>query len=168
MKENFLPNPTAESLIEVISAAKLKLHQISNDDSEIKLAPDKWSKKEEIGHLIDSAIINHQRFMHAQFQDDLVFFGYDQEEWVRVQHYNSLNWYELLNLWYSLNVHISNLINLTPDEKRFKIYENHNLNEVAWRFPETEKATLDYFMRDYILHIEHHLSQVITGYKPIL
>ena len=58
-----------------------------------------WSIKEIIGHLIDSAAHNHQRFVRAQSQADLVFPGYDQDDWVRAQAYNSAPWGPLVNVF---------------------------------------------------------------------
>ena len=66
-----------------------KLLQIDDDEAVRKSSPEKWSTKEIIGHLIDSASNNHQRFVRAQFSDDLVFPGYQKDEWIAVQHYQN-------------------------------------------------------------------------------
>jgi hypothetical protein len=55
----------------------------------LKPAPDRWSKKEILGHLIDSAANNHQRFVRAQGTPRLEFPGYEQEFWVATQAYAS-------------------------------------------------------------------------------
>src|SRR4051812_26490037 len=73
-------------------------------------SPNKWSAKQMIGHLIDSAANNHQRFVRAQFMNDLVFPGYDQDAWVEVQKYNDEAWSNLVNLWASYNLHLAHLI----------------------------------------------------------
>ena len=58
-----------------------------------------WSAQQILGHLIDSAANNHQRFVRAQFTDDLDFPGYAQEQWVLAQHYDTEPWPRLLGLW---------------------------------------------------------------------
>ncbi|MCB0841112.1 MAG: DinB family protein, partial [Bacteroidetes bacterium] len=70
-------------------------------------APGKWSSKEILGHLIDSAANNHRRFVQAAYQDDFVFDGYDQDKWVAVQRYNEVPWIFLLDLWKSYNLHLA-------------------------------------------------------------
>src|SRR5687768_6240387 len=68
----------------VVTATE-RLRTISAEESARKSASDKWSIKEVLGHLIDSAANNHQRFVRAQFTDDPVFPGYEQEKWVNAQ-----------------------------------------------------------------------------------
>jgi hypothetical protein len=65
-----------------IGKAAPLLDRIGNEESRRPLKPGKWSAREVIGHLVDSACNNHQRFVRALFQDDLVFPGYDQDAWV--------------------------------------------------------------------------------------
>jgi hypothetical protein len=72
-------------LLEAIHGATPILLAMSEDRSRLRPAPGKWCPREVIGHLIDSASNNHQRFVRAQFQDDLVFSGYEQDAWVSVQ-----------------------------------------------------------------------------------
>lgn len=56
------------------------LMQISEEEMSEKLSPNKWSKKEVIGHLVDSATNNHQRFVRGQFED-MPEIRYDQNKW---------------------------------------------------------------------------------------
>src|SRR4030095_11660433 len=65
----------------------------------------KWSAKQIIGHLIDSASNNHQRFVRAQFTNDLVCSGYAQDDWVATQKYNDESWPDLVQLWAGYNMH---------------------------------------------------------------
>lgn len=122
----------------------------------------KWSKKEILGHLIDSASNNHQRFVRVQFTNDLFFPGYDQNEWVRIQDYQSANWHSLVELWKDFNFHIIHILNRIPDEELNKKRVNHNLNQIAWmEIPASEPVTLEYFIRDYFGHMRHHLNQLM-------
>lgn len=124
--------------------------------------PGKWSRKEIIGHLIDSASNNHERFVRAQFTDDLICPTYDQDAWVRVQRYRDAPWSELVALWSHFNMQLARVIEATPVECRTRPRERHNLDRVAFiQVPPTEQATLEYFMRDYVAHLEHHLAQIL-------
>jgi hypothetical protein len=145
---------------ETIETAPARLRQISAPDSQRHL-PDKWSAREVIGHLVDSAANNHQRFVRAQFSDDLVFPGYQQAEWVKTQHYNDEDWEQLIQLWQHYNLHLVHLIQNTSPEQLTKPRAKHNLHEIAWQtVPVDQSVTLEYFMRDYLDHLKHHLRQI--------
>src|SRR5688572_28005938 len=120
-----------------------------------------WSPKEIVGHLIDSASNNHQRFVRARWQDDLVFAGYEQDRWVDAQDYQSAAWADLLTLWSEYNRHIARVMANMPAAVLFREHASHNLHEIAWRpVPATATATLDYFMSDYVAHLQHHVAQI--------
>lgn len=120
-----------------------------------------WSAKEIIGHLIDSASNNHQRFVRANWQDDLVFPGYDQDQWVAVQQYNTAPWSELIDLWLAFNLQLVRVMNAVPDDIRARAHSRHNLDQRAFSPVAPGSAvTLDYFMPDYVVHLHHHLRQI--------
>jgi hypothetical protein len=148
-------------LIRAVDAAVPGLIALGSDASARRPAPGKWSPREIIGHLVDSASNNHQRFVRAQFQDDLVFPGYDQDAWVALQHYADAPWDDLVQLWASFNRHIARLMASTPDQQLTKPRPTHNLDQLAWKtVPRDQPTTLDYFMRDYVGHLKHHLNQI--------
>lgn len=125
-------------------------------------APGKWSPKEVIGHLVDSASNNHQRFVRAQFLDDLVFAGYAQEDWVAAQRYRDAPWPDLVALWRLYNLHLARVIEAAPAPVRQRPRARHNLHEIAWTaVPKSEPATLEDFMRDYVGHLRHHVAQIL-------
>lgn len=147
---------------ETIATAAESLLRLSDADSERSPAAGKWSPKQIIGHLIDSAANNHARFVRAQLNDDLIFPGYEQEEWVSRQKYQRESWPDLVNLWRLYNLHIAHLMHHVPDELLTKPRARHNLNEIAWKtVPQTESVTLEYFMRDYVAHLKNHLQQIL-------
>jgi hypothetical protein len=138
-----------------------QLASVADEAAARRPAPGKWSAKEIVGHLVDSASNNHQRFVRAQFQKDLVFPGYEQDEWVVVQRYQDAPWQDLLTLWREYNLHIARVIEAIPLETRIREHTRHNLHERAWQpIPRDRPATLDYFMRDYVGYLHHHLRQV--------
>ncbi len=127
-------------------------------------APGKWCPREVLGHLIDSASNNHQRFVRAQLQEDLVFEGYDQDAWVRLQRYRAVPWRDLVELWRRFNLHLAHVIDGISAETREVPRQRHNLDRIAWRTPAaSEPATLEYFLRDYVAHLQHHLEGLGGG-----
>jgi len=143
-----------------------RLREISSAASRQKSSRDDWSPIEILGHLIDSAANNHQRFVRAQFTDDLVFPGYEQEEWVSSQKYADESWTDLIQLWSSYNLHIHHLASVIPETIRTKPRATHNLDEIAFNLVDKSKATtLEYFIRDYVDHLRHHLDQIFTEQK---
>jgi hypothetical protein len=151
----------ADDLVTIVRAAHPRLEQIADPDAARRPAPDKWSAKEIVGHLVDSASNNHQRFVRASWQDDLIFSGYDQDAWVSAQQYQTAPWLELLTLWAAYNNHLARVMRATPDAVRLREHTRHNLDRLAWQpVAAGQPATLDYFMRDYVGHLQHHLRQI--------
>jgi hypothetical protein len=139
------------------------LERIGDDASRRPLEPGKWSTREVIGHLVDSASNNHQRFVRALFQDDLVFPGYDQDAWVAAQSYRDAPWRDLIALWRTFNLHIARLMETLPADERTRLRARHNLDELAWKpVSRDTPVTLDYFMQDYVGHLKHHLKQIFA------
>jgi DinB superfamily len=137
------------------------LQGMSEERSRLRPRPGKWCPREVIGHLIDSASNNHQRFVRAQFQDDLVFSGYEQDAWVSVQRYRDAPWGELIALWGNFNLHIARIMQSVPKDERVRLRARHNLDELALNpVPREQPATLDYFMSEYVAHLKHHLTQI--------
>jgi hypothetical protein len=151
-----------DDFTKTVDRAADRLLAFSNDEAAIRPAPGKWSRKEIIGHLIDSASNNHGRFVRAQLQEDLVFDGYDQDSWVRVQRYQDRPWTDLVRLWQAHNHQIAHVMKTADANAVTRPRARHNLDELAWQpIPAAQPATLDYFMRDYVGHLKHHLAQAI-------
>jgi hypothetical protein len=100
----------------------------------------------------------------AQYKDDMIFDGYEQDKWVEAQKYNEADWEFLINLWMALNGHIVHIMRSTPFEVLTRKHKNHNLHQIAWEtVPENEETTLEYFYQDYIGHMRHHLNQIFDN-----
>jgi DinB superfamily len=152
---------SADELRSTVERATPQLLAISDTDSARRPAPGKWSPREIVGHLVDSASNNHQRFVRAQFQDDLVFAGYDQDAWVSAQRYQDASWRDLVTLWRAFNLHIAHVIETVPPELRTRVHTRHNLDQLAWQTVAAgAPTTLDTFMSDYVGHLKHHLRQI--------
>ena len=115
----------------------------------------KWSRKEILGHLIDSAANNHTRFVRAAGQDDLIFPGYAQDDWVRAQNYAAAPWNEVVTLWHSYNRHIARVMAAVPAAVRYRKHDRHNLAQLAWQ-PDHRAA-----LRSRALERDHRGSQLV-------
>jgi hypothetical protein len=150
-----------DDLRAVVARAAPLLERIPDDLAARRPAPGAWSAKEVLGHLIDSASNNHQRFVRIQWQDDLVFPGYEQERWVLAQDYQHAPWTDLVTFWRTYNEHLARVMAAIPPDVRLRERRRHNLDELASKpVPRDQPATLDYFMADYVWHLKHHLAQI--------
>lgn len=150
-----------EDFKQIIEASHSRLSAISESQSEKPRAEDHWSCKQILGHLIDSAANNHARFVLGQLKDDLVFPGYDQDGWVRTNHYQEAPWSQLVELWRSYNLHLHHLMTHADQGKLNTPCTLHTLQEIAFKtVPESEPVTLEYLMQDYVVHLQHHLHQI--------
>lgn len=114
----------------------------------------KWSKKEILGHLCDSAINNIYRFMHLQ-KPNQVFkvMKYEQENWVKQAAYQDRNWNEICILWYSLNSTILNIIIHLSKQPEFEVNIDGKPNSAQ------------FLIEDYFAHLNHHTQQILSNGK---
>jgi DinB family protein len=141
----------AEELRSEIDASYARLRGLTEADVTPSRAAGKWSRKEVLGHLIDSAANNHQRFVRAQLVDAFTGPGYEQNDWVRVHRYRDEPWVELLSLWVALNRHVARVIEFVPDTKV----------NTRCIIGSGEPVTLEWLMHDYLRHLRHHLAQIL-------
>jgi len=144
-----------------INKVPIEFRQMSEVEISQRPAPQKWSKKEVLGHLCDSAINNLQRFIKIQYEKEpFVLTAYNQVEWVKIQGYQELPIDEILDLWVSLNKKILNVIKNIPNEKLILQCDigSNELNELM---------TLQWLIQDYLEHMEHHIKKqiFISGLK---
>ncbi|MGA8263327.1 MAG: DinB family protein, partial [Ignavibacteriaceae bacterium] len=95
----------------IVSQARKDFNKMSPEDWNYRAAPGKWSKKEILGHLIDSAANNHQRFVRAQFEDKPCV-TYEQDSWVSFQKYADEPVENIIGLWINYNKHLAYLISV--------------------------------------------------------
>jgi len=137
------------ALSSTIDRALPALQAISEQAASLKPAPDKWSTKEILGHLIDSAANNHQRFVRLQLQPDLTLPGYEQDGWVRLGQYQRTPWADIVVLWAAYNRHLAHVI---------ESLDASALGHV-WHSPDGD-VTLEFLATDYVTHMKHHLEQI--------
>ena len=151
---------------DTIVSAKARLSDMSETESRQKNSPDDWSPAEVLGHLIDSAANNHQRFVRAQFTDDLVFSGYEQNQWVNSQKYREESWADVIQLWSAYNLHLVHAASVIPEDVLTRPRSPHTLDQIAFNLVDkNEPATLEYLIRDYVVHLRHHLNQIFDETK---
>jgi hypothetical protein len=144
---------TGKRLQELIHQIPRRLREISESEAEKRPEPGKWSKKEILGHLIDSAANNHQRFVRAQLIESLAFPAYAQTSWVEVQGYQRALWPALIELWASFNAHLVHVLSRVPEEK----WNNR------CAIGDGQPVTLSFLAEDYVAHLEHHLVQLVPS-----
>ena len=142
---------TAQHLRQTLDHVLPFLRHITDEEASIKPLPHKWSKKEILGHLIDSACNNQQKFVRIMAQPHLDFVGYAQDFWVSEQHYNQASWQDVVSLWYAYNQHIAHIIEfVNPDFLQNTI----TINGIGL-------FKLEFIMQDYAEHLKHHLKAIL-------
>lgn len=140
----------AAALEQTLEASRAQLLAISEEAAGRRARSESWSKKEILGHLIDSASNNHQRFVRLQFDKLLGMPAYQQNDWVRAQNYGGREWCELVELWIAYNRHLAHVIR----------HMDANATEHVWKAPGKD-YTLEYLIEDYLNHLRHHLAQIL-------
>jgi hypothetical protein len=140
----------SEKLVQAVQSAEGKLRKVSEADSNTPVLKGGWSRKQVIGHLIDSASNNHQRFVRATLQGSLEFPHYDQDGCVRVQAVQNAPWPLLVSLWTDYNLYLAHVIAHLPADKL----------KAHCRIGEDKPVTLRFLAEDYLTHLLHHLGQI--------
>ena len=158
-KTNFVS--VANELNRLLDQTHVSLKALSDQETSARPKPSKWCKKEILGHLIDSASNNHQRFVRAVLSGGLTFPGYAQAELVELQRPCEMAWPLLVELWSSYNRYLAHVIAALPEDAA----------NVMCNIGDNPPCTLLYIAEDYVAHIKHHLNQILgtrfeTSYMP--
>lgn len=137
-------------LARLVDYTEASLAKVSDADSQVPLRPGGWSRKQVVGHLIDSASNNHQRFVRAALQGSLEFPGYDQDGCIRLQAVQQMPWPALVALWASYNRYLAHVIEHLPEDAL----------QSPCRIGSAEPVTLLFLAQDYLRHLVHHLQQM--------
>lgn len=137
-------------LLRAIERAEPQLQKVTEAESRNPILRGGWSRKQVIGHLIDSASNNHQRFVRASLEGSLDFPAYDQDGCVRVEAVQAADWRHLLALWAAYNRYLAHVIAHLPPAKL----------EAPCRIGSAEPVTLRFLATDYLAHLLHHLRQI--------
>jgi len=141
----------ARDLRALVAKTTPRLHAIGEEESRQARAPGKWSRREVLGHVIDSALNNVHRFVRAPQSDGLTFPDYDQPAWVAAGGYKEREWGSLVALWAGLNDHLASVIDKIPADRL----------AVECRIGKDAPHSLEFIVRDYPVHLRHHLEQIL-------
>ena len=149
-----MPQELANALQETIERETAPLCGITEKEAGMKPTPRAWSKKEELGHLIDSASNNHVRFVHASL-NEFRGSGYEQDRWVDLHGYNEMPWSEIVGFWRQYNDFLAALVRRIPEGRLATPCVVGNSSPVTLRF----------LIEDYVLHMQHHLDHILQREK---
>ena len=142
----------ADDLVALLDDAAPRLLTLDDARTTAPLRPGGWSRRQLLGHLVDSAVVNVARVVRAALEDGLVLPGYDQDAWVRVQGYDAVPWADLLAWWLAANRHLVHVLRRVP--------------AAAWAHRVTvgsdPTTTLDGVATSYVAHLRHHLAQLLA------
>lgn len=141
-----------DEILALVDEALLNFKNLTDEDWNAKTNPAKWSKKELLGHLIDSASNNLRRLIVGQYEQGTKIV-YDQDKWVAYQKYQQLDVEYLQALWKLMNHQVANVIENIPQSKL-----DHTCDTGIGK---AEVHSLVYFIEDYIVHLKYHLNQII-------
>lgn len=148
-------------LEQTIATLPNELRRFSDEQAAGRPGRDRWTKKQVIGHLIDSASNNHQRFVRAALAGSVEFPGYEQNEWVNLQQYQQVSWEQLITLWSALNQHLLHIFRqLTPQQWQARCTGG-----------DRGDCTLHELLDRYLAHLHQHLVKMLgawpaTGNPP--
>ena len=146
-----MPHELALFLEKAVNEEFAHLQKISERDAGVKPSPGKWSQKEELGHLIDSATNNHVRFVRASAEPNFRGPGYEQDVWVSTHGYHEMPWADLLDFWKRYNLFLARLVRRLPESSMSR----------RCIVGESQPVTLRFLIEDYILHMQHHLDHIL-------
>ncbi len=150
-----MPHDLSLLLRQTIDREIAELRAVAEAHAASAPAPGKWSPKQELGHLIDSAANNHMRIAVASIEGAFEGAGYTQDGWVAAHGYQEMAWSEIVELWYRYNLLLTHLVEGVPEthlENRCVVGGN--------------AMTLRFVITDYVRHLRHHVDHVLS--RPVV
>ena len=148
-------NSASTELNEIMSEYSLKISRISEPEFSAKPLPNKWSKKEVLGHLIDSAQNNLRRFICGQYEATPPKIIYDQDYWVKANNYQQADGKEVIDTWKLINNRIAAILEIMP--------ASSYTNECDTGKNSVSLHSLEWLAVDYVKHLKHHLNQILPN-----
>ena len=142
--------PPVEALRHLLETVPAQLSELSDAAAMVKPSPEKWSPKEELGHLLDSAANNHQRIVRTLLEDKPAMPGYEQKRWVHLHLYQHRDWRELIDTWAVLNRQLLVVAAEVTDSDWTR----------SCTIAGSEPVTLRFVIEDYVAHMSHHLAHI--------
>ena len=109
-----------------------------------------WTRKRLMGHLLDSAANNRQRFVRASTEGIYAGPKYAQEAWVAAHGYAEQAWETLLGWWKAEHEILAEVVDRIPEERL----------EARCMVGSDSAVSLRFVIEDYLRHQRHHLEQI--------
>lgn len=151
VNEEFMMKNVIRELGEVVMEFSKKTSTISDPEFSAKPLANKWSKKEVLGHLIDSAQNNLRRFICGQYESEPPKIVYQQDFWVSSNDYQAMPKEDVIQLWRLMNLRICAVLENMPEANYSSQCDMGSLRTLSW------------LAEDYVKHLKHHLNQIISG-----
>ncbi len=151
-----MPEQLADDFSARLASAEAGLRVITELEATEPYKPDAWTRKQVLGHLIDSAINNHVRFVMAALDGEYAGPAYHAQGWVAMHDYANMLWSDLLELWKAHNALLTRVVMQIPDD-RFTA-ECH--------IGDDKPVTLQYVVEDYLHHMEQHITEITENQAP--
>lgn len=146
---------TAQELRQIITQFSAAFTALPEAEFSHKPAPEKWSKKEIVGHLVDSAHNNLRRFVVGQYETATPHIVYDQDFWVKANGYQTMTSLDVIVLWTLMNFRICAILENMPEANYQKLCNTGKGSE--------QRYTLEWLAQDYVRHLKHHINQIMPG-----
>ena len=143
----------AQRLIYLCDIIPGKIRAIKDTDFIHRPAPGKWSRQEILGHLLDSAANNHQRFVRGRVEN-VPTISYNSDAWVSAQQYQHQDRQLMLQLWEAYNRHLAAIVQVIPEDDLLK----------CCKYADGTVLPLQFLIEDYVHQLEHHLQQILGTY----
>lgn len=146
---------TINELRQIVNDYAEKIAAIPEHEFSAKPLPHKWSKKEVLGHLIDSGQNNLRRFVCGQYEASPPRIIYDQDFWVKANGYQSAPQKNIIQLWRLINIQIGTILSSMPPSAHAMTCDTGKQTQ--------QLHTIEWLAADYVKHLKHHLNQIIGG-----
>ncbi len=150
-----MPQDLALDLENRIQREAVHLRAVTEREAGVKPSAKAWSKKEELGHLIDSAANNHIRFVRGSFEPEFRGPGYEQDRWVSAHAYQEMSWTEIIDFWERYNQFLARLVRQIADDRL----------TTPCVVGQSAPVTLRFLIEDYTLHLQHHVDHILQREK---
>jgi hypothetical protein len=146
-----MPNDLALKLQATVEREAAQISRLTEADAAVKGSSPAWSKKEELGHLIDSAANNHVRFVRASLEPEFRGPTYQQNGWVDRHGYYDMPWDDIVEFWRRYNALLAAVVRRIPEDRL----------QTPCVIGDSAPVTLRFLIEDYVLHMQHHLDHIL-------
>jgi len=131
------------------------LKDITPEELDFKISPEKWSCREVVHHLADSETISGHRLRRLLVEFNPYIQAYDQDEYARRFHYAGRPWAPALDAFRSARETTAQLFEFMTDEDWQRAGEH---SEIGPYSAET-------WLKTYAAHAHGHADQILRNRK---